>query len=132
MPQLPPGRSCDVSPSFRAYSGRVEIFQLEVAFYLSMLPRHYFWAIEVPKNFLEELIRRREHERDTLLFTQVHLPLGPAGRVYVLPACPMTEPHYFRVQLGLDRLSDLAFHDIMGKLAPENIVIELFSKFTAQ
>ena len=132
MPQLPPRGFCDVSPSHRTYSGWVEIFQLEVAFYLSMLPRHYFRAIEVPKSFLEELLRKREKKRGTLLFTQVHLPLGPAGRVYVLPAYPMTEPHYFRVQLGLDRLSDLAFHDIMGKLAPENIVIELFSKFTAQ
>ena len=36
------------------------------------------------------------------------------------------------MQLGLDLLADLAFDDITGKLTSENIMVELFSRFTAR
>ena len=44
----------------------------------------------------------------------------------------MTKSQYFRLQLGLDLLADLALRGIIYNLSPENIVEEVFSKFTAQ
>ncbi|KAF9779445.1 hypothetical protein BJ322DRAFT_1087489 [Thelephora terrestris] len=46
--------------------------------------------------------------------------------------CSIVHTQYSPVQLGLDRLADLAFHDIINKLNSENIVGELFSKSTAR
>ena len=44
----------------------------------------------------------------------------------------MTKSQCFRLQLGLDLLANLTFHDIIQKLSPENIVEELFSEFAAR
>jgi hypothetical protein len=67
-----------------------------------------------------------------LLLTEVTLPSGSVGRLYALSIYPMTGPQFFRVQLGLNPLADLAFRDILSKLTSENIVVEMFSRFTAR
>ena len=67
---------------------------------MSLLQRSYFRSAEVPRAFLEQILRDKKHGGNTCLFAQVLLPPSSSGRLLVLPVYPVTNPQISECSLG--------------------------------